>query len=77
MPKNLDDIIRWGFGIFLMGASSMVIQSMERISRSIDTLNIQVAVVMEKVTTQGESSKQLEKRVSYLEMNHDKKCHPH
>jgi hypothetical protein len=77
MPKNLDDIIRWGFGIFVVGASSMVIQSMERISRSIDTLNIQVAVVMEKVSTQGESSKQLERRVSDLEKNYGKKCRTH
>lgn len=67
MPKAFNDVIRWGFGLFLIGATSTLITTMKDISRSIDVLNTQVAVILEKVAMHERALDRQESRIENLE----------
>lgn len=67
MPKRYEDAIRWLFGLFVVGTSSMLLSTLRDISKSIDTLNVQVAVVIEKVAGHDRSILQQDERIRRVE----------
>jgi hypothetical protein len=67
MPGELNQIIEWALGLFIVGSVGTAVRILSRISTSIERLNQKVAVIIEKVTHHDKVLDRYESRLNEIE----------
>lgn len=60
-------LVGWGFQALLLAVGTWGVTELSSLSKSVQDLNIKMAVVVERDSTRGEQVKDLETRVKVLE----------
>lgn len=69
--KNFADFVGWGFQFLLLAVGTWGVTELSSMSKSVQELNVKMAVVVERDATRSEQVRGLEGRVKALE---DKKA---
>jgi hypothetical protein len=67
---NFNAFVGWGFQLLLLAVASWGVTELSSLSRSVQDLNVKMAVVIDHDSTRGDQVKDLEMRVKYLEQEH-------
>lgn len=68
-PLNYANFVEWGFKGLLTGCFIYAVGIMKGVKESIDTLNLKVAVIVEKISHQEDALIRHEDRIRALEIN--------
>lgn len=68
--ETFDKFVMWGFMGMTAGSLAFAVSFLQKISKSINRLNVQVATIIERTTTHGKQIDNHELRISAFERKH-------